>query len=651
MKRLVSASLQNGIISLFFITVLLPVTADAYVKRDLLQKNRDVTLVKNVLVPAEQWVPYPAYQDRSGWDRFLGNYKKEFIGNGDAMLNYQWKVVKATDYLEYSRSGSRVIMEGPFNENITAIVRLFMAELAEGKGRYLDQLANGVFSTCEMTSWALSAHLSLQTSKQLFPDHREQVIDLMAGDLGSLFSWIYYYFHNEFRKLNPLLEMRLKQELENRILTPYMTTDHLWWMALRYKPGDLVNNWNPWCNFNVLQTFALIEKDPEKLAQAVYRTMTSVDQFINYTNEDGACEEGPSYWGHAAGKLYDYLQLLYDMTGGKISLFNEPVIKNMGEYISRAYVGNGWVVNFADASARLSPDARLIYRYGKAVGSGEMMELAALLQSNEKEPHVPWEGRDIYRLFQSLRMDKEIAGSKPLQSAPAYTWYPQTEVCFMRDNKVFFAAKGGHNNESHNHNDIGSFNLYFGNTPVMIDAGVGTYTRKTFGPERYSIWTMQSAYHNVPEINGHNQRNGAKYKATEARFDPGTKTFSLNLANAYPADAGVQSWKRTYRLNKGSLDIEDRFRLSKPGQKNRIHFLCYGTVTSGDNGKLMIRQGNIRSLLRYDDRIFDVTVDTVKLDDTRLSNVWGPEIYRITLIEKKPAASGQYRYSIRRMED
>lgn len=28
------------------------------------------------------------------------------------------------------------------------------------------------------------------------------------------------------------------------------------------------------------------------------------------------------------------------------------MIKNMGEYISRSYIGNGWVVNFADASAR-----------------------------------------------------------------------------------------------------------------------------------------------------------------------------------------------------------------------------------------------------------------------------------------------------------
>ena len=51
----------------------------------------------------------------------------------------------------------------------------------------------------------------------------------------------------------------------------------------------------------------------------------------------------------------------------------------MGEYISRTYVGDGWVVNFADASAKGGGDAGLIFRYGKAIGSDEMQKYAALL--------------------------------------------------------------------------------------------------------------------------------------------------------------------------------------------------------------------------------------------------------------------------------
>ncbi|MBO9592231.1 MAG: heparinase II/III family protein [Niabella sp.] len=649
MKRTVNFLIPGWMGMLMLACILAPAMSYAYEKRNLLQKQGNVQQLKSMLLPREQWIPYPAYKDRAGWDRLTGTYKNAFIEKGNAALAYQWKVVKATDYLEYSRSGSRVVMEAPLNENIAAIVTLFTAELAEGKGRYLDQLANGVFAACEMTSWALSAHLSLQTNKIGFPDHREQVIDLMAGDMGSLFAWIYYYFHDAFKKINPLLEMRLKKELEDRILVPYMNTDHLWWMALRYKPGDLVNNWNPWCNSNVLQTFALIEDDPEKLARAVYRTMMSVDQFINYTNEDGACEEGPSYWGHAAGKLYDYLQLLYDITGGKVSLFGEPIIKNMGTYISRAYVGNGWVVNFADASAKLYPDAPLIYRYGKAVNSTEMMQLAALIRNSRKEGPVPAAGRDAYRLFQTLRFDNELASGKAAHDVPAVTWYPQTEVCFMKQGALFFAGKGGHNNESHNHNDVGTFNVYMNDVPVFIDAGVGTYTRQTFGPGRYAIWTMQSGYHNVPVINGYEQKNGAAYKARDAQFKETAKTFSLDISKAYPEAAGVKRWLRSYRLSNGLLEIKDLFSITHPEKENRVHFLCYGTVKKDTPGRILIEQGQGKAELSYNSRDFEATVETVPQDDARLLAVWGKQLSRIVLVARRLQQSGSYVFRIRQL--
>lgn len=104
--------------------------------------------------------------------------------------------------------------------------------------------------------------------------------------------------------------------------------------------------------------------------------------------------------------MYDYLQLLHDATGGSVSLFDEPLIRNMGEYIARSYVGNGWVVNFADASARGGGDARLIYRYGKAVDSPLMQQYAAYLSGNG--PGEISGGRDLFRTLQNLLYEKEL---------------------------------------------------------------------------------------------------------------------------------------------------------------------------------------------------------------------------------------------------
>lgn len=620
--------------------------ASGYTERNLLQREAGRSELERMLVPGCDWVPYPIYTDRAGWNHLFGSYKTRFIENGEQYLDYRWEVVTATDYIEYERSGNRQKMEAPFERNNRALTSLFLAELAEGKGRFTDQLINGVFLYCEMTSWSLAAHLTAQHSRRSLPDYQENIIDLTSGDLGAFFSWVYYFFHAEFDRVNPVISHRLRAELQTRILDPYMHEDRFWWTGFGSKPARMLNNWNPWCNANVLQCFLLLENDPGKRADAVYRTMQSVDKFLNYIHADGACEEGPSYWGHAAGKLFDYLQVLSYGTGGRIALFRKPMIRRMGEYIVRSYVGNGWVVNFADASAKGGGDPSLIYRYGRAVESDEMKGYAAaLVQRNGTTD--PDAGRDVFRTLQALACAGELAQTLPALVAPAYTWYPETEFCYMRANDWFFAAKGGFNNESHNHNDVGTFSLYLNAVPVLIDAGVGTYTRQTFSSERYTIWTMQSDYHNLPAINGVAQAFGSKYKAAGAKFDARRSTFSVNIAPAYPAEAKVRQWIRTYALSGGQLSITDAFELEEAVAPNLLRFLTWGETDCSVPGKVKITVEGKQAVLSYDKNAFVPEVETVPLTDPRLSAVWGGAVRRITLQAVQPVKKGKYVCTIR----
>ncbi|MDH6535592.1 heparinase [Parabacteroides sp. 52] len=641
----------SKLLFLFFILFFVSSKGFAYTEKNLLQKNADYEKVKTSLVLHQKWVRYPAYDDRAGWDKLIGGLKENYITQGEKQLDYVWQVVTAGNYLEFERSGNRTVMERPLNNNLQVMYDLFMAELAEGKGRFIDQLINGVFHTCEMTSWALSAHLNAQTTHRSLPDYREHYIDLMAGDVGATLSWMHHFLAPSFDKVDPAISERIRHELRTRIMEPYMNQDNFWWMAANYKPGMMINNWNPWCNSGVLQTFLLIENDREKLAKAVCRTMVSVDKFINYTHDDGACEEGPAYWESAAGKMYDYLQILSDATNEQVNIFNDPLLKRMGEYIVYSYIGDGWVVNFADASAKGGGDLGLIYRYGKATGSALMMQHAS--------SGVPTSGRksalarcDVYRGFQALEYAEELASSSATSvTPPVYTWYPQTEFCYMTNKQGFFvAAKGGFNDESHNHNDIGSFVLYVDQTPILIDAGVGTYTRQTFSSERYTIWTMQSNYHNLPVINGVPQAYGKKYKATDVTFNPRRMCFSSNIATAYPPEAKVKEWIRSYTLKSSGLTIEDRFDLEAAEQGNQLNFLTCGDVDTSRPGEIIIRMKDKKVSLAYDKNTFIPAVETITLEDPRLSSVWGESLYRISLDTQKTPVSGAYRFVVKKID-
>ena len=149
----------------------------------MLSTGRSATMLSELLLTSGDWVPYPSYSNRAGWDVLLGDRKANLVKKGESRLDYTWKVIPATAYLEYERSGNRNIMQDPNSDNNEALADLLMAELAEGKGRFLDQIINGVFYNCERTSWVLSAHLPLQLSTRTLPDHtdsRNRLKDILS---------------------------------------------------------------------------------------------------------------------------------------------------------------------------------------------------------------------------------------------------------------------------------------------------------------------------------------------------------------------------------------------------------------------------------------------------------------------------------------
>ncbi len=527
--------------------LLLPASAGA-VERNYLTSQFTEEEVSAALVRGQAWVPFPAYADRAGWDSLTSTRKETLVKRGEKRLDYRWQMNVATDYLAYERTGERQIMENPQKANNLALSDLVLAELAEGQGRFLDQIINGVWMECERTSWVLSAHLHRQTSGR---------------------------------------------------------------------------------NCNVLQVVMLIEDDEETVNRCVWRSMQSVDKFMNYVKADGACEEGSAYWGHAAGKLFDYLDVLATVTGGKINLWSNPQVKAMGEYFANAYIGKGWVVNFADATAQFSDNiSTLLYRYGDAIGSDKMRSLAHTFA--QERSWIITNGTDIYRSLTGLACaDKVLTYEQPKKAkggALHEAWYPETQVCIFQQGDYILASKGGHNNESHNHNDV------------------GTYTKLTFSPERYTIWSMQTAYHNLPVVNGVQQHEGAEYHAGEVVCQPRKRMVSYDIAPAYPEEAGLKAWTRAYRLTAKGLTITNTIVPLRSLQSAEDHLMVQGEVAiDSSKGEIQITNATGTAVaVHFDPQVLTAAVERIDLTDPRMTKVWGDHIQRIVFTVNQPESCQSY---------
>jgi hypothetical protein len=420
--------------------------------------------------------------------------------------------------------------------------------------------------------------------------------------------------------------------------------------------GNRVNNWNPWICSNWLTSVLIMEKDAERRAQSVSKILRVADNFLNQYPKDGGCDEGPGYWGRAGASLFDCLELMHSATNGQFDVYDNTLIQEMGRFIYRAHIDGSYRLNFADASARGGISASLVYNYGKRIGDDTMMKFGAWSAEQRKghRGNVD-EYRDLYSLFHY----GEIQSVKGTQPYLRDVWLPDLQVFVAREEEgaakgFYVAGKGGHNAESHNHNDVGSFVVYRDGLPILIDAGVGTYSAKTFSRNRYDIWTMQSAYHNLPTINGVMQQNGRKFAAKDVAYKKTNKsaTFSLDLVGAYPKEAGIQSWQRAITLNRGkSVEIKDRYVLDKVSGDMILNLMTACDVSVLEPGKLMLKGDGEKfgsATVVYDAEMFEAATEAIALDDRKLSRSWQTEqLTRIVLKAKSPSKKDTWTVSVK----
>jgi hypothetical protein len=629
-----------------------------------LHERWDEKVLRQALIPAVDWKPFPTWAQRSDWKALPGYVRKAMVEQAEEALASAWPLVPASVYLQFSQNGNRTNYEDLHFGRRKILCNLMLGECVEGNGRFLPAVMDAAWSICEESSWCLPAHIGVQQAGVGLPDTTEPIVDLFAAETGALLAWLAYLVGPQLAQFSPLVLERIRREVKDRILTPAYLRDDYKWMGFQSRP---VNNWNPWINSNWLACVLLMEQDEGQRIEAVSKILRSLDMFLVDYPEDGGCDEGPNYWGRAGASMFDCLELLFSASGGSLTAYSDPLVQNIGQYIYRAQIGGDYYLNFADASAVIRPEAVLIYQYGKRIGDDLMASFGVWLAQRAgylqdgAQPQKDGRGssptRELPGLFGLAEMEGVNAAAPLLQEV----WLPGIEVLAVRDREgseegLYLAVKGGHNAESHNHNDIGHFVVYRDGKPLIIDAGVETYTRKTFSPQRYEIWTMQSSYHSLPTIDGIQQAPGREFQAKGVRKESseGQSGLTLDIAGAYPPEAGVETWIRQISLKQGdSVWLTDRYQLTKPAHILTLSLMTASSINLSNDGivhlgKRDLPDGRTASAgeIRYEADRFRVSVEEVPITDLRMQPVWGQFIYRLVFSDLKPGRSGRWELEI-----
>ena len=452
---------------------------------------------------------------------------------------------------------------------------------------------------------------------------------------------------------------RLAREIERRVLAPYEARDDFGWMGFAPRAGR-PNNWNPWINSNVLAATLLVEPDPARRASLTHKVLRSLDAFLGPHPTDGGCDEGPSYWGRAGASLFENLELLQSASGGRINYFANPVVADIGRYIYRVRIADTWFVDVGDSGARVGIDRGLVFRYGKAIGDPR---LAALGSSGAAEETFDLEDRSIGRtLFSLFGADALLAESGAPAPLPRDAWFPSGDMQLMvaRDREgssegFFVAAWGSHNAQSHNHNDVGNAIVHVDGAPVLVDVGRPTYTSQTFSGKRYDIWAMQSAFHNLPTVNGQMQKDGRAFAAKSVVYQAGDASAAvmMDIAPAYPPAAGISEWVRTVQLQRGrSVVLSDAFALKAPARDMSMNLMTPCEVSETEPGTLKLacgRIGGVQDLVvfaRFDPAAQQAKVERIDLDDRALTSSWGDHLNRIVLTPREAVQQGTWKVTI-----
>lgn len=452
-----------------------------------------------------------------------------------------------------------------------------------GREEDLHELEDIIWAICDEYTWSLPAHVE----RDAFTSRLENdayMVDLFAAETAQTLAEICFLMGD---RIAPIVRLRVERLLNERVFDRVLKQDFGWMTA--------THNWAAVCGGSVGMAAIDAIEDDDHLAAVLDRVLPAMDSFLAGFAEDGSCLEGIGYWKYGFSYFVAFAELLERRTAGKINLFDDPRVEKIAAFQQKIYFPGGRTVCFSDGSNRARWFPGLTFFLSRRFEQVTLLPASTCELSYAADHCHRWS--TIWRNL--IWSDHTAAENMEYRTCqlPAAQWF-----IGHSPTGAGVAAKGGHNAEPHNHNDVGSFQYYLNGEEMLSDLGSGEYTRQYFSEERYSHFACGSQGHSVPMIDGCTQREGAE--AMAADFEMDEAGLRMDMASAYGLKC-LTSLQRALRFDEasGTAELTDSFVLDEEKHDVCERFITYGKVTVEENCAL-IRLNEQAIRIAYDPAVF-----------------------------------------------
>ncbi len=511
-------------------------------------------------------------------------------------------------FLEFSQNGNRTHWQDVAFERRGRIERFTLAEAFENRGRFLPALETTIRAICAERTWVYPAHdggLKNFYGKAIIPD-------LGATGLAGELSEADYILGD---RLSAETRQLIRENIRKRVLDPFRAMiegrqPEAFWLRAEM-------NWNAVCVGNTVSAALALVDSPEERAFYVAAGEHCIHFYLNGFTPDGYCAEGIGYWNYGFGHFILLTEAVRRATDGKIDFMKEPKAIAGGLFCMTDEVLPGIYPSISDVAPGSHPNPQLVAYVCRRLGldthgrkldgeSNTLPETMALASLPDDVPTVNEPERAMNDPLRSFFGDGGVLISRNALG-PAFA----------------LVAKGGNNDEPHNHNDVGSYSVVAERNMIICDPGGEVYTARTFGPHRYDSKVLNSYGHAVPIIADQLERTGKAARGVfmETNFTAVEDVLKMDYHSAY-AVPELQKLERTFVFHRGAmpwLTVSDEVKFSKP-EDFETALITWGTVKSTGPNTLEITDGDskVRVTIDTQGQVFQVKTERIDEDvDTK----------------------------------